>query len=154
MRSGRDIGVRRTATPRAVRAGRIRSGGVRRYAHPLPPRTPTPSARSRAACRRSTTAAGSIRPQQSHRAPWAARPGAAPTSPRVLPDRDSARPLIGPALPEQRGVAVRRTTPPLPGLTAPPDRHAPHRQQHRRRRQSPRPAPHHHLTGRTPHQKT
>ena len=94
-----------------------------------------------------------IRPQQPHRAPWAARPGAAPTSPRVLPDSDSARPLIGPALPEQRGVAVRRTTPPLPGLTAPPDRHAPHRQQ-RRRRQSPRPAPHHHLTGRTPHQKT
>ena len=53
-----------------------------------------------------------IRPQQPHRAPWAARPGAAQTSPRVLPDSDSARPLIGPALPEQRGVAVRRTTPP------------------------------------------
>ena len=88
-----------------------------------------------------------IRPQQPHRAPWAARPGAEQTSPRVLPDSDSARPLIGSVLPEQRGVAVRRTTPPLPGLTAPPDRHAPHRQQHR-------PVRHHHLTGRTPHQET
>ena len=95
-----------------------------------------------------------IRPQQPHRAPWAARPGAAPTSPRVLPDSDSARPLIGSVLPEQRGVAVRRTPIPLPGLTATPDRHAPHRQQHRRRQQSPRPARHHHLTERTPHQKT
>ena len=42
-----------------------------------------------------------IRPQQPHRAPWAARPGAAPTSPRVLPDSESARPLIGSALLEQ-----------------------------------------------------
>ena len=55
-----------------------------------------------------------IRPQQPHRVPRAARPGAALTSPRVLPDSESARPLIGSALPEQRGVAVRRTTPPLP----------------------------------------
>ena len=94
-----------------------------------------------------------IRPQQPHRAPWAARPGAAQTSPRVLPDSDSARPLIGSALPEQRGVAVRRTPIPLPDLTATPDRHAPHRQ-HRRRRRPRRPAPHHHLTERTPHQKT
>ena len=81
------------------------------------------------------------------------RSSAAQTSPRVFPDSDSARPLIGSVLSEQRGVAVRRTTLPLPGLTAPPDRHAPHRQ-HRRRRRPPRPAPHHHLTGRTPHQKT
>ena len=73
-----------------------------------------------------------IRPQQPHRAPWAARPGAEQTSPRVLPDSESARPLIGSALPEQRGVAVRRTPPPLPDLTAPPDRHAPHQQQHQR----------------------
>ena len=72
---------------------------------------------------------------------------------QVFPDSESARPLIGSVLPEQRGVAVRRTTPPLPDLTAPPDRHAPGRQQ-RRRRRPPRPAPHHHLTGRTPHQKT
>ena len=42
-----------------------------------------------------------IRPQQPHRAPWAARPGAAQTSPRVFPDRDSARPLIGSVLLEQ-----------------------------------------------------
>ena len=73
---------------------------------------------------------------------------------QVFPDSDSARPLIGSVLPEQRGVAVRRTPLPVPGLTAPPDRHAPGRQQHRRRQQSPRPAPHHHLTERTPHQKT
>ena len=38
-----------------------------------------------------------------------------------------------------RGVAVRRTTLPLPDLTAPPDRHAPHRQQHRQHRRPPRP---------------
>ena len=82
-----------------------------------------------------------------------ARPGAAQTSPRVLPDSESARPLIGSALPEQRGVAVRRTPLPLPYLTATPDRHAPHRQ-HRRRRRPRRPAPHHHLTERTPHQET
>ena len=73
---------------------------------------------------------------------------------QVFPDSESARPLIGSVLPEQRGVAVRRTPIPLPDLTATPDRHAPHRQQHRRRQQSPRPAPHHHLTGRTPHQET
>ena len=60
---------------------------------------------------------------------------------QVFPDRDSARPLIGPALPEQRGVAVRRTPLPVPDLPATPDRHAPGRQQHRRRQQSPRPAP-------------
>mgnify|MGYP001690821926 CR=1 FL=1 len=70
---------------------------------------------------------------------------------QVFPDSDSARPLIGSALPEQRGVAVRRTPLPVPGLTATPDRHAPGRQQHRR---PPRPAPHHHLTERTPHQET
>ena len=70
---------------------------------------------------------------------------------QVFPDSDSARPLIGSALPEQRGVAVRRTPLPVPGLTATPDRHAPGRQQHRR---PPRPAPHHHLTERTPHQGT
>ena len=73
---------------------------------------------------------------------------------QVFPDSDSARPLIGSVLSEQRGVAVRRTTLPLPDLPATPDRHAPHRQQHRRRRRPPRPAPHHHLTGRTPHQET
>ena len=82
-----------------------------------------------------------------------ARSSAAQTSPRVFPDSDSARPLIGSALPEQRGVAVRRTPIPLPDLPAAPDRHAPHRQ-HRRHRQSRRPAPHHHLTERTPHQGT
>ena len=60
---------------------------------------------------------------------------------QVFPDSESARPLIGSVLSEQRGVAVRRTTLPVPGLTAPPDRHAPGRQQHRRRQQSPRPAP-------------
>jgi len=53
-----------------------------------------------------------------------------------------------------RGVAVRRTPIPVPDLPATPDRHAPGRQQHRRRQQSPRPAPHHHLTERTPHQET
>ena len=94
-----------------------------------------------------------IRPQQPHRAAWAARPGAAQTSPRVFPDSDSARPLIGSVLPEQRGVAVRRTPIPVPDLPATPDQHAPHRQ-HRRRRRPRRPAPHHHLTERTPHQKT
>ena len=74
---------------------------------------------------------------------------------QVFPDSESARPLIGSVLPEQRGVAVRRTPIPVPGLTAPPDRHAPGRQQHRRQhRQPPRPARHHHLTGRTPHQET
>ena len=83
-----------------------------------------------------------------------ARSSAEQTSPRVFPDSESARPLIGSVLPEQRVVAVRRTTPPVPGLTATPDRHAPGRQQHRRRQQSPRPAPHHHLTERTPHQGT
>ena len=50
-----------------------------------------------------------IRPQQPHRTPWAAKPGAAPTSPRVFPDSDSVTCLIGSVLPEQRGVAVRRT---------------------------------------------
>ena len=73
---------------------------------------------------------------------------------QVFPDSESARPLIGSVLSEQRGVAVRRTPIPLPDLTATPDRHAPGRQQHRRRQQSPRPAPHHHLTDRTPHQGT
>ena len=73
---------------------------------------------------------------------------------QVFPDSDSARPLIGSVLSEQRGVAVRRTPLPVPDLPAAPDRHAPHRQQHRRHRQSRRPARHHHLTGRTPHQKT
>ena len=70
---------------------------------------------------------------------------------QVFPDRQSVTRLIGSVLSEQRGVAVRRTPLPVPGLTAPPDRHAPGRQQHRR---PPRPAPHHHLTGRTPHQET
>ena len=42
-----------------------------------------------------------IRPQQPHRAPWAARSSAAQTSPRVFPDSDSARPLIGSVLLEQ-----------------------------------------------------
>ena len=73
---------------------------------------------------------------------------------QVFPDSDSVTRLIGSVLPEQRGVAVRRTPLPVPDLTATPDRHAPHRQQHRRRRRPPRPARHHHLTGRTPHQKT
>ena len=73
---------------------------------------------------------------------------------QVFPDSESVTRLIGSVLPEQRGVAVRRTPIPLPDLTATPDRHAPHRQQHRRRQQSPRPARHHHLTGRTPHQET
>ena len=70
---------------------------------------------------------------------------------QVFPDSESARPLIGSVLSEQRGVAVRRTPLPVPDLPAAPDRHAPHRQQHRR---PPRPAPHHHLTERTPHQET
>ena len=73
---------------------------------------------------------------------------------QVFPDSESVTRLIGSVLSEQRGVAVRRTPIPLPDLPATPDRHAPHRQQHRRRQQSPRPAPHHHLTGRTPHQET
>ena len=74
---------------------------------------------------------------------------------QVFPDSDSVTPLIGSVLSEQRGVAVRRTPLPLPDLTAPPDRHAPGRQQHRRQHRQPRrPAPHHHLTERTPHQKT
>ena len=73
---------------------------------------------------------------------------------QVFPDSESVTRLIGSVLPEQRGVAVRRTPIPLPDLTATPDRHAPGRQQHRRRQQSPRPARHHHLTGRTPHQET
>ena len=72
---------------------------------------------------------------------------------QVFPDSDSVTRLIGSVLSEQRGVAVRRTTLPVPDLTAPPDRHAPGRQQ-RRRRRPPRPARHHHLTGRTPHQGT
>ena len=42
---------------------------------------------------------------------------------QVFPDSESARPLIGSVLSEQRGVAVRRTPLPLPDLTAPPDRH-------------------------------
>ena len=42
-----------------------------------------------------------IRPQQPHRAPWAARPGAAQTSPRVFPDSDSVTRLIGSVLLEQ-----------------------------------------------------
>ena len=73
---------------------------------------------------------------------------------QVFPDSESVTRLIGSVLPEQRGVAVRRTPLPLPDLPATPDRHAPHRQQHRRRRRPPRPAPHHHLTERTPHQET
>ena len=66
---------------------------------------------------------------------------------QVFPNRESARPLIGSVLPEQRGVAVRRTPLPLPDLTATPDQHTPHRQhrqQHRRRRQARRPTHHHH----------
>ena len=70
---------------------------------------------------------------------------------QVFPDSESARPLIGSVLSEQRGVAVRRTPLPVPDLTATPDRHAPGRQQRQRPR---RPARHHHLTGRTPHQET
>ena len=70
---------------------------------------------------------------------------------QVFPDSESVTRLIGSVLPEQRGVAVRRTPIPVPDLTAPPDRHAPGRQQRQRPR---RPARHHHLTGRTPHQKT
>ena len=74
---------------------------------------------------------------------------------QVFPDSESVTRLIGSVLSEQRGVAVRRTTIPLPDLTATPDRHAPGRQQHRRQHWQPRrPAPHHHLTGRTPHQET
>ena len=73
---------------------------------------------------------------------------------QVFPDSESVTRLIGSVLSEQRGVAVRRTPIPVPGLTATPDRHAPGRQQHRRHRQSRRPARHHHLTGRTPHQET
>ena len=73
---------------------------------------------------------------------------------QVFPNSESVTRLIGSVLPEQRGVAVRRTPLPLPDLPATPDRHAPHRQQHRRRRRPPRPAPHHHLTERTPHQET
>ena len=42
----------------------------------------------------------------------------------------------------------------FPGLPAPLNRHAPHRQQHQQHRQPPRPARHHHLTGGTPHQET
>ena len=96
-----------------------------------------------------------IRPQQPHRA---AQP------------RDQAPRRCGPGLPRQRvrhppdrlrpvgaarGVAVRRTPLPLPDLPATPDRHAPGRQQHRRQHRRPRrPARHHHLTGRTPHQET
>ena len=72
---------------------------------------------------------------------------------QVFPDSESVTRLIGSVLSEQRGVAVRRTPLPVPDLPAAPDRHAPGRQQHRRRR-PPRPAPHHHLTGRTPHQET
>ena len=95
-----------------------------------------------------------IRPQQPHRAaqprdqaPSRRRPGLPRQRLRHPPDR------LRPAR-TARGVAVRRTTLPLPDLPAAPDRHAPGRQQHRRRQQSPRPAPHHHLTGRTPHQET
>ena len=73
---------------------------------------------------------------------------------QVFPNSESVTRLIGSVLSEQRGVAVRRTPLPLPDLPATPDRHAPHRQQHRRRRRPPRPAPHHHLTERTPHQET
>ena len=73
---------------------------------------------------------------------------------QVFPDSESVTRLIGSVLSEQRGVAVRRTPIPVPGLTATPDRHAPGRQQHRRHRQSRRPARHHHLTERTPHQET
>ena len=96
-----------------------------------------------------------IRPQQPHRAPQ---------------PRDQAPRRCGPGLPRQRvrhppdrlrpvgaarGVAVRRTPLPLPDLPATPDRHAPGRQQHRRQHRRPRrPARHHHLTGRTPHQET
>ena len=70
---------------------------------------------------------------------------------QVFPDSESVTRLIGSVLSEQRGVAVRRTPLPLPDLTATPDRHAPGRQQRQRPR---RPARHHHLTGRTPHQGT
>ena len=62
---------------------------------------------------------------------------------QVFPDSESARPLIGSVLPEQRGVAVRRTPIPVPDLTATPDRHAPHRQHRRPRRPTHH---HHHLT--------
>ena len=95
-----------------------------------------------------------IRPQQPHRAaqpgdqaPSRRRPGLPRQRLRHPPDR------LRPAR-TARGVAVRRTPLPVPDLTATPDRHAPGRQQHRRRQQSPRPAPHHHLTERTPHQET
>ena len=92
-----------------------------------------------------------IRPQQPHRAaqprdqaPSRRRPGVPRQRVRHPPDR--IRP-VGAA----RGVAVRRTPLPVPDLTATPDRHAPGRQQRQRPR---RPARHHHLTGRTPHQGT
>jgi len=92
-----------------------------------------------------------IRPQQPHRAaqpgdqaPRRRRPGLPRQRLRHPPDR--LRPTR-----TARGVAVRRTPIPVPGLTAPPDRHAPGRQQRQRPR---RPARHHHLTGRTPHQET
>ena len=96
-----------------------------------------------------------IRPQQPHRAaqpgdqaPSRRRPGLPRQRLRHPPDR--IRPTR-----TARGVAVRRTTLPLPDLTAAPDRHAPGRQQHRRQHRQPRrPARHHHLTERTPHQKT
>ena len=96
-----------------------------------------------------------IRPQQPHRAaqprdqaPRRRRPGLPRQRLRHPPDR--IRPTR-----TARGVAVRRTPPPVPDLTAAPDRHAPHRQQHRRQHRQPRrPARHHHLPGRTPHQET
>ena len=96
-----------------------------------------------------------IRPQQPHRAaqprdqaPRRCGPGLPRQRVRTPPDR--LRP-VGAA----RGVAVRRTPLPLPDLPATPDRHAPGRQQHRRQHRRPRrPARHHHLTGRTPHQET
>ncbi|WP_425393663.1 hypothetical protein [Actinomyces gerencseriae] len=47
---------------------------------------------------------------------------------QVFPDREPATRLIGSTLPEQQGVAVRRTTILLPDLPPSPDRHAPHRQ--------------------------
>ena len=42
----------------------------------------------------------------------------------------------------------------FPGLPAPLNRHAPHRQQHQQHRQPSCTARHHHLTGGTPHQET
>ena len=71
---------------------------------------------------------------------------------QVFPDGESVTRLIGSVLLEQHEewqYGERRYL--VPGLTATPDRHAPGRQQHRR---PPRPAPHHHLTERTPHQGT